>query len=55
MFQDFKELLSSFNAYGVKYLVDCFGHSVTGKNPQAYARGYNPVREGGDFRAFWSW
>jgi len=23
---------------------------VTGKDPQAYARGYNPVREGGDLR-----
>jgi hypothetical protein len=23
--------------------------AVTGKGPQAYARGYNPLREGGDF------
>ena len=37
------------NIHPVTGLVGRLGHFVTGNDPQAYARGYNPVREGGDF------
>src|SRR5580704_13957161 len=34
----------------ISLLVDCFSHFVPANDPQAYARGYNPVPSGRGFR-----